>query len=166
MTHFAERGGQNEPSFESFAAGCGTRLIRAAYLLCGDHQLAEELWQMTMMRTARRRPAARSAPEPYAQAVRINLARDHARRGRRRVDEAPIEAEAGRGEPWLAADRWPRSTLPDAPWTPAPTSTRLINEQLLAGATWYGPGGRVIAKFSISAAEINRAHSAPKPPAQ
>lgn len=46
-----------------------------------------------------------------------------------------------------------------APWTPAPRSTRLVREQLLAGATWYGPGGRVIARFSVSTAAIDRAHS-------
>ncbi len=34
-----------------------------------------------------------------------------------------------------------------APWTPAPPSTRLINEQWLASDTWYGADGRVIARF-------------------
>lgn len=55
-----------------------------------------------------------------------------------------------------------------APWTPAPRSTRLINEQLLAGATWYGRDGHVIASFSVSPAVIDRAHraGAAKPPAQ
>lgn len=104
MTQFAEGSGNSDRSFDSFAAGCSVRLIRAAYLLCGDHQLAEDLWQMTMLRTARRWRAARSAPEAYARAVLVNLARDHARRGRRRVAESPIEREIHDGERWLVVD--------------------------------------------------------------
>jgi hypothetical protein len=44
-----------------------------------------------------------------------------------------------------------------APWTPAPRATRLINEQLLAGATWYAADGHVIATFN-QLAEIERAY--------
>ena len=55
-----------------------------------------------------------------------------------------------------------RGNVATAPWTPAPRYTSLINEQLLVGATWYGPDGRVIARFSVSMAEINRAYG-PKP---
>jgi DNA-directed RNA polymerase specialized sigma24 family protein len=47
------------------------RLMRSAYLLCGDQQIAEDLLRMTMLRTARRWRVARSAPEPYARAVLI-----------------------------------------------------------------------------------------------
>lgn len=43
-----------------------------------------------------------------------------------------------------------------APWTPAPRSTRLLNEQWLIGATWYGPGGRVIASFRGDLARIGK----------
>lgn len=88
MSLFAGADGRGERSFESFVANCSTRLMRAAYLLCGDRLIAEDLLQTTMMRTARRWSAARSAPEAYARAVLVNLARDHARRGRRRVEEA------------------------------------------------------------------------------
>lgn len=87
MTLFAGADGSGERSFESFVSSCSTRLMRAAYLLCGDRQIAEDLLQTTMMRTARRWSAARSAPEAYARAVLVNLARDRARRGRRRVQE-------------------------------------------------------------------------------
>jgi RNA polymerase sigma-70 factor (sigma-E family) len=105
MNLCAEGPRSTEPSFESFVAGSSTRLIRAAYLLCGDHQIAEDLWQMTMMRTARRWSAARSAPEAYARAVLVNLARDRARRGRRRVDEVPGEVDDfSRFEGRLGAD--------------------------------------------------------------
>jgi hypothetical protein len=46
-----------------------------------------------------------------------------------------------------------------APWTPAPRSTALINEQLLVGATWYGADGHTIAGFSDSLARLNKAYS-------
>jgi RNA polymerase sigma-70 factor (sigma-E family) len=86
MTLFGA-GTRDTIAFEAFAARSGTRLMRAAYLLCGDPHTAEDLLQVTMMRTARRWGAARSAPEAYARAVLINAARDQGRRVRRRVDE-------------------------------------------------------------------------------
>jgi hypothetical protein len=46
-----------------------------------------------------------------------------------------------------------RGNVAVAPWTPAPRSTSLINEQLLVGATWYGADGHVIATFSDSMAK-------------
>jgi len=48
---------------------------------------------MTMMRTARRWGSAQQAPEAYARAVLVNLARDTARRRGRRVDEVLGEAQ-------------------------------------------------------------------------
>jgi hypothetical protein len=48
--------------------------------------------------------------------------------------------------------------LATAPWTPAPRSTRLVNEQLLVGATWYGADGRVIASFADNLEQINKAY--------
>jgi len=50
-----------------------------------------------------------------------------------------------------------------APWTPAPRSTSLINDQFLTGATWYGADGRVIAHFSIPASELGVGQPATKP---
>ncbi len=52
-----------------------------------------------------------------------------------------------------------RGNVAIAPWTPAPASTRLINEQLLVGATWYRADGHVMASFKDSLAQINRAFS-------
>jgi len=45
-----------------------------------------------------------------------------------------------------------------APWTLAPRSTAMINEQLLVGATWYGADGRTIATFSDDLAQVNKAY--------
>jgi RNA polymerase sigma-70 factor (sigma-E family) len=78
--------------------------MRCAYLLCGDHQIAEDLVQTTMLRTARRWRVARSAPEAYARAVLVNLARDRVRRARRRVAEVPDELEDLRSGQRLSAD--------------------------------------------------------------
>ncbi|MDQ6779426.1 MAG: hypothetical protein M3071_25075 [Actinomycetota bacterium] len=51
-----------------------------------------------------------------------------------------------------------RGNVAIAPWTPAPRSTALINEQSLVGATWYGAGGHAIATFNATLGELNRAH--------
>ncbi|GAA4838205.1 SigE family RNA polymerase sigma factor [Kitasatospora terrestris] len=40
--------GQDQLSFEAYAAGCERRLYRTAYLLCGDRHRAEDLAQTTM----------------------------------------------------------------------------------------------------------------------
>ncbi|MDQ6806993.1 MAG: SigE family RNA polymerase sigma factor [Actinomycetota bacterium] len=95
-------GGYGE--FEAFAASCSTRLLRAAYLLCGDRQAAEDLVQTTLMRTARHWRQARQAPEAYARAVLVNLARDQARRRRRRVEEVLTDEALRVGERRLVTD--------------------------------------------------------------
>jgi len=81
---------RHDIGFETFVAGYSIRLLRAAYLLTGDHALAEDLLQMTLMRTARRWPSAKSAPEAYARKVLVNLSRDQHRRRRSRVREEPL----------------------------------------------------------------------------
>jgi RNA polymerase sigma-70 factor (sigma-E family) len=98
MTRFAAGDPTPEVSFEAFAAGSSTRLLRSAYLLCGDRQIAEDLLQTAMIRTGRRWSAARSAPEAYARAVLVNLARDEARRARRRVEEVLGDEQAADGQ--------------------------------------------------------------------
>jgi len=55
-----------------------------------------------------------------------------------------------------------RGNVAVAPWTPAPRSTALINEQLLISATWYDTAGHVIASFHDSLARITKIYSAPK----
>jgi hypothetical protein len=51
-----------------------------------------------------------------------------------------------------------RGNVATAPDTPAPVSTRLGNEQWLAGATWYGSDGQVIASFHDLAAINGQLH--------
>jgi RNA polymerase sigma-70 factor (sigma-E family) len=74
--------------FESFVHGSSTRLLRNAYLLCGDRGGAEDLLQITLMRVCRRWAAAQPAPEAYARRVLVNLNRDRARQAGRRVVES------------------------------------------------------------------------------
>ena len=52
-----------------------------------------------------------------------------------------------------------RGNIATAPWTPAPASTRLLNEQYLVGATWYASDGHVLARFGVSMAQVNKASS-------
>jgi RNA polymerase sigma factor (sigma-70 family) len=88
--------------------------MRSAFLLCaGDRQLAEDLLQMTMMRTARRWSSAQAAPEAYARAVLVNLARDSSRRRGRRVDEVLGETEH-QGRQCVGADHAEAFAVRDA----------------------------------------------------
>jgi RNA polymerase sigma-70 factor (sigma-E family) len=86
-----ERDWRQEPVFERFVAERSARLLRIAYLLTGDRGTAEDLLQITLLRTAMHWPAARRAPEAYARRVLVNLVRDRARRAARRVTELPLE---------------------------------------------------------------------------
>ena len=79
-------------SFDEFVAQRSTRLLRTAYLLCGDRGDAEDLVQIALMRIARRWDQARRAPDAYTHRVLVNLVRDGHRRARRRVSEQPLDA--------------------------------------------------------------------------
>jgi RNA polymerase sigma-70 factor (sigma-E family) len=90
--------------FDAFVAGASTRLLRTAYLLCGDRGHAEDLVQTALLRTARRWRTARDAPEAYTRRVVVNLAKDRHRARGRRPAEVPIDhspdpsALGGQGE--------------------------------------------------------------------
>jgi RNA polymerase sigma-70 factor (sigma-E family) len=78
-------------AFDEFAAASADRLVRTAYLLCGDRGHAEDLVQTALLRTARRWRTARSQPEAYARRVVVNLAKDRWRDLARRPAEAPMD---------------------------------------------------------------------------
>ncbi len=88
--------------FDSFVRSHGTSLLRAAYVLTGDHGHAEDLVQLTLLRLARHWSALRSSPEAYAHRTLINLSRnrwrDLARRPRVGHSIVDIEANAAAGE--------------------------------------------------------------------
>jgi RNA polymerase sigma-70 factor (sigma-E family) len=79
--------------FDAFVASSSDRLLRTAYLLCGDRGHAEDLVQTALMRTARQWRRASVAPEPYARRVVVNLAKDRWRQLARRPIEAPLEID-------------------------------------------------------------------------
>jgi RNA polymerase sigma-70 factor (sigma-E family) len=78
---------REQRAFEAFVAEASGRLMRTAYLMSGDRGHAEDLVQVTLLRTARRWPRVRREPEAYARRVLVNLAKDRWRTLRRRVNE-------------------------------------------------------------------------------
>lgn len=82
-------------SFDEFVARRSAGLLRSAYLLCGDRGGAEDLLQDVLVRTARRWPAARAAPDGYAYRVLLNLLHDRHRASLRRVMEQPLDDRTG-----------------------------------------------------------------------
>lgn len=80
-------------AFEQFVAASSDRLVRTAYLLCGDRGHAEDLVQTALLRTARRWRTAREQPEAYARRVVVNLAKDRWRSLGRRPSETSIEMD-------------------------------------------------------------------------
>src|SRR5262245_20011373 len=89
---------REQQAFEMFVADASGRLMRTAYLLCGDRGHAEDLVQSTLMRTARRWPRARQRPEAYARRVLVNLAKDRWRALGRRVEEVAVPADVSSQE--------------------------------------------------------------------
>jgi RNA polymerase sigma-70 factor (sigma-E family) len=76
-----------DDEFERFATRASPWLLRSAYLLTGDRGHAEDLLQLTLLRTARRWRAIRGSPEAYAREVLVNLSRDR----RRTLSRRPVE---------------------------------------------------------------------------
>ena len=87
---------EDEAAFRDFAAAARPRLVRTAYLLCGDSHEAHDLVQVTLLRVHRRwRSIERSdLPQAYARRVLINLAASFWRRRLR----APLVALSAAGE--------------------------------------------------------------------
>jgi RNA polymerase sigma-70 factor (sigma-E family) len=86
---------RQEPPFERFVAERSASLLRTAYLLTGEAGAAEDLLQVTLLRTARRWGVAQHAPAAYARRVLVNLVRDRQRRAVRHVTERPLEEATG-----------------------------------------------------------------------
>lgn len=92
---------QLEGGLDVFVGRYAATLLHSAYLLIGDHGQAEDMLQLTLLRTARQWEAARRAPDAYARQVLVNLSRDRQRGLSRRVRERPLE---GHDAPALARD--------------------------------------------------------------
>jgi RNA polymerase sigma-70 factor (sigma-E family) len=82
-----------DEGFRDFVATYGAALSRSAFLLTGDHQLAEDLLQTALARTAMHwRRVAAGNPEAYVRRVMINQRTSWWRR-RRYLRETPVDAE-------------------------------------------------------------------------
>ena len=109
-----------DPAFERFVLRISDRLMRVAYVLCGDRGHAEDLLQTALWRTFQHWNEIEAAPDGYACRVVVNLARDRRRMLRRRPAEvrfedalnarspATIEAVIERGELVAEIARLPR----------------------------------------------------------
>lgn len=102
-----------EQEFDEFAVAAWPRLRRSAYLLTGDHHLAEDLAQTALARTyASWRRVRRADALAYARKVLVNANIDRLRRrratelGGAAADVAlATRAESGRGSAEIATDR-------------------------------------------------------------
>jgi RNA polymerase sigma-70 factor (sigma-E family) len=104
--------------FTAFAEACQVRLLRSAYLICGDRHLAEDLVQTALVKVALRWRAVRDGqPEAY---LRTILYRDAVSWWRRQRREIPV------------ADPPDRRTRDDAS---EPVELRVIFERALARLT-------------------------------
>lgn len=80
---------EQDREFRKFVADFLPTLLRGAYLLTHDVDLAEDVVQGTLLRVFRRWDHARENPEAYTRQTLISVCRDHWRRQRRRPLEVP-----------------------------------------------------------------------------
>lgn len=76
-----------DQEFHRFASEHLPTLLKGAYLLLHDVDLAEDAVQGTLLRVFRRWNEARHSPETYSQKALLSVCRDYWRRQRRRPDE-------------------------------------------------------------------------------
>lgn len=107
-----------ERGFDAFVSSHGSRLLRTAYLLTGDHGAAEDLLQDTLVRAWSRWSRVAGADEPLAYVRRMlvnaSVSRWRARRLRPRErlvasppDRAVAEADARDDEVWALVSSLP-----------------------------------------------------------
>ncbi len=82
---------RDDDEFQDFAAAFLPTLLKGAYLLLRDIDLAEDAVQGTLLRVFRHWPEARDAPEAYSRVALVNVCRDHWRRLGGRPREALTE---------------------------------------------------------------------------
>jgi RNA polymerase sigma-70 factor (sigma-E family) len=65
-----------DAEFTEFVQAASPSLLRAALVLLGTREDAEDALQVTLLRTYRRWPQAREAPQAYARVVLVNACRE------------------------------------------------------------------------------------------
>jgi RNA polymerase sigma-70 factor (sigma-E family) len=84
--------------FTAFAEACQLRMVRAAYLICGDRHLAEDLTQSALIKLALRWSRVRDGqPEAYLRTILYRDAVSWWRRWRREIPVAEPPERAGGG---------------------------------------------------------------------
>ncbi|MGC9220932.1 MAG: RNA polymerase sigma factor [Solirubrobacteraceae bacterium] len=97
----------DDDEFQNFAATFLPTLLKGAYLLLRDIDLAEDAVQGTLLRVFRHWPEARNAPEAYSRVALVSVCRDHWRRISRRPREVfAHDSEATGGPQNTFADAW------------------------------------------------------------
>jgi len=81
------RAGRVDDEFRRFAVAFAPTLLRGAYFLLHDLDLAQDAVQITMFQTSRHWERAKAAPEAYSRRVLINVCREDWRRRARRPQE-------------------------------------------------------------------------------
>jgi RNA polymerase sigma-70 factor (sigma-E family) len=119
--------GQDEDDFTEFVAGSARRLLRTAFLLTGDEQIAQDILQTALERAYRRWGRVRRSdqPEAYVRRMIVNAATDAWR--------------AGRGRRMVG--------LSEACWPPGPDQAvdgLLTREALLASVRSLSAGQRAV----------------------
>lgn len=90
-----QRDGGGDRDFDEFAVVAWPGLRRSAYLLTGDHHLAEDLAQTVLERTYSAWPRVRRADATaYARRVLVNLNVDRLRRRRHREQPVAVMPES------------------------------------------------------------------------
>jgi RNA polymerase sigma-70 factor (sigma-E family) len=86
------RGASDVAAFSEFAQACTPSLFRTAYLICGDHQLAQDLLQEALVKTLIAWPRLRDRANLEAYTRRIIVTTSISWRRRRSFHERPSEA--------------------------------------------------------------------------
>lgn len=99
----------DEAGFDAFVAGRQAALSRTAYLLTGDHHLAQDLVQAALLQAARHWKRIHTSPEAYVRRAMYHQNISWWRR--RRIAESPLLSHDGAAE---AADTDLRLSLDQA----------------------------------------------------
>ncbi len=88
------RPGEREQAFTQFVETGTPALLRAAYVLLGTREEAEDAVQLALLRTLQHWDRAQDAPAAYTRAVLVNVCREHWRYGARHPEITGLSGDA------------------------------------------------------------------------
>jgi len=89
------RSDEREEAFTLFAETAAASLLRAAFVLLGTREEAEDAVQLALLRTLRRWDRAKDAPAAYSRAVLVSICRERWRYGARHPEVIGLSGDAG-----------------------------------------------------------------------